>query len=212
MKPKGKKLMVVYAHPDDAEIWSGGAIAKWVDLGGAAKICCFASCDKNRKEEAVAGAKILKAKIEVLPAVPIYGVHNVDLIRDEISAYNPNILITHFYRDTHPEHRNVFEIVNNALIGNWIEKGNPEIFLCSNTYNSIGLDGGFEPDVYIDISDYMKVKLGAIRQHKSQPYKMWERCANDQAKTLAARLSGAKYAEGFVQVPILGKLANLSLF
>ena len=33
MNPKGKKLMAIFAHPDDAEIWAGGLIPKLNRLG-----------------------------------------------------------------------------------------------------------------------------------------------------------------------------------
>lgn len=211
MDPRNKRLIAIYAHPDDAEIWSGGTIAKWVQNGGKAKIVCF-SKEIIRTEEAVAGAKILGSDIIVLKKAHTISSINIESVSKLIEKFNPHIVITHYYADSHPRHRNVFEIVSNAIIHNRIKNGNPELFLCANTYNEIGINGTFNPNVYIDISDYLDVKLTAIEQHKSQPYDMWKNMVVTQDTALGARLSKIKYAEGFIQIPILGKLAALSLF
>ena len=203
--------MVVYAHSDDAEIWSGGAIARWNSLGGTSRIVCF-STDKTRMDEAKAGASILGADISVIDACPVLSKETIGLIEAQVKEFNPSILITHYYQDSHPEHRAVFEIVSNAVIQNRINAGKPKCLLCANSFYEMCLDGVFEPNVYIDITDYFDRKLKAIEQHKSQPYELWKKIAVDQNTLLGSRICGTKFVEGFVQVPILGKLAILTLF
>ncbi|EKE00105.1 MAG: LmbE family protein [uncultured bacterium] len=211
INPHGEKMMVVYAHADDAEIWSGGTIARWNSLGGTSKILCF-STDKIRIEEAKAGASVLGSDISVIEKDPTKTGETIALVEAQIREFNPGILITHYYQDSHPEHRNVFEIVSNAIIQNRINAGNPKYLLSANSYNEICLDGVFEPNVYIDITDNFDIKLKAIEQHKSQPFEMWKKLATDQNTLLGSRISGTKFVEGFVQVPILGKLSILTLF
>lgn len=211
INPAGEKLMVVYAHSDDAEIWSGGTIAKWNSLGGTSKIVCF-SKDDIRIEEARAGAQILGAGLSVIDSVPTQNSNSITLIEDQIKSFNPTVLITHYHQDSHPEHRDVFEIVSRAIVQNRITMGNPKCLLCADTYNEICLNGVFVPNVYIDISSHFDQKLSAIAQHKSQPFEMWQKIAADQNTLLGSRISGTKYVEGFIQMPILGKLSNLSLF
>jgi LmbE family N-acetylglucosaminyl deacetylase len=211
INPHGEKMIAVYAHADDAEIWSGGTIAKWNSLGGTSKILCF-STDNTRTEEAKGGASVLGAAISVIEKLPTKTDETSALVEVQIKEFNPTIVITHYYQDSHPEHRYVFEIVSNAIIQNRITAGNPKYLLSSNTYNEICLDGMFEPNVYIDISDNFELKLKAIEQHKSQPFEMWKKIATDQNTLLGSRISGTKFVEGFVQVPILGKLSILTLF
>ena len=211
INPEGENLMVVYAHADDAEIWSGGTIAKWNSLGGTSKILCF-STDSIRVEEAKAGADILGSDLSVIEDSPSLTSETVSAVEEQIKAFNPTILITHYYQDSHPEHRDVFEIVSKAVIHNRINSGYPRYLLCADTYNEICLDGVFEPNVYIDITKHFDQKLKAIEQHKSQPFEMWKKIATDQNTLLGSRISGTKFVEGFVQVPILGKLSILTLF
>ncbi len=211
MNPKGKKLLALFAHPDDAEIWAGGTIAKWADLGGEAKITCF-STEGVRKKEAKKGASILKASLSTINEKPLLSSKTLQSTNRIVREFDPNVVITHYYKDTHPEHRYVFEILNNAIIENKIKRGKPNLLLCANTYNNLGLNAAFEPNIYIDISKYIKKKNKAIYQHKSQPFQIWKDMAAQQSKFLGTRITGIQHAEGFLQVPILGKLANLSLF
>ena len=211
MNPKGKKLMAIFAHPDDAEIWAGGSIAKWNSLGGISTIVCF-STDKMREQEGTTGASVLDSVFKVVNQSPIPNENVIKKISKLMCAYNPEIVITHYWNDTHPEHRNIFEIVSNSITSVRIKTGYPRILLCADTYNEACLDGVFNPNLYVDISLYFDKKLEAIGKHKSQPFKMWKKIASDQNVLLGARLSNVQYAEGFIQVPILGKLANLTLF
>ncbi len=211
MDPKGKKLMTVFAHPDDAEIWAGGTIAKWDKRGGKSLVVCFTT-DGTRKDEARRGASILGSELSIVEDNPEFSKPNIELVSKEIEEFSPEILITHTSQDSHPEHRAVFEIVSNSIINSRIRQGKPKLLLCADTYNEICLDGVFNPNIYVDVSDYFDLKMAAIEIYKSQPFDMWKKVATDQNELLGSRLSEVKYAEGFIQVPILGKLANLSLF
>lgn len=203
--------MVIFAHPDDAEIWSGGSLSKWNKQGGISKIVCF-SADLARSKEAIEGAKVLGSEVETLPFEPVISKETVKTIEDQLLSFKPTILITHYFYDSHPEHRNVFDIVSNAVVKSRINSGLPKYLLCSDSYNEIGLNGVFEPNLYIDISDHFETKIESISVYKSQPYEMWKKIATDQNTLLGSRISGTKYVEGFIQVPILGKLSILTLF
>lgn len=211
MDPKGKKLMTIFAHPDDAEIWSGGTLIKWNERGGKSKVVCFTT-ESDRREEAKQGATILGSELSTVENNPEFSKSNIEFVSKAIEEFSPEVLITHTPQDSHPEHRAVFEIVSNSIVNSRIKLGTPKLFLCADTYNEICLDGVFNPNIYVDVSDYFDTKMAAIEMHKSQPFDMWKKVAKDQNELLGSRLSDVKYAEGFIQVPILGKLANLSLF
>ena len=54
--------MAIFSHPDDAEIWAGGSIAKWNSLGGISTIVCF-STDKMREQEGTTGTRVLDQNV-----------------------------------------------------------------------------------------------------------------------------------------------------
>ncbi|MBN1162744.1 hypothetical protein JXA34_03300, partial [Patescibacteria group bacterium] len=143
---------------------------------------------------------------------PEFSKSNVTEVSKVIEDFGPDIIITHVAQDSHPEHRATFAIVSSSVVTSRINHGKPKLLLCANTYNEICLDGVFNPNVYVDVSGYFDTKMSAIEMHKSQPFQMWKKIATNQDVLLGSRLSDVKYAEGFLQVPILGKLANLSLF
>jgi len=203
MNPSGKKLMTVFSHPDDAETWSGGTIAKWNSLGGESLITCYSE-EETREAEAKAGAKVLGASFITLLSV--------ESVMTEIENFKPDLLITHHCKDSHPEHREVFQLVSEATVHSKIALGKPQMILSASSYNDVLLDGIFEPNVYVDIGEFMPIKIQAIKEHTSQPIGMWTDMVKVQNKSTGLKLSGAKYAEGFVEVPILGKLFNKSLF
>lgn len=205
-------MMAVYSHPDDAEVWSGGSIAKWNSMGGISHVVCFSNGDSIRENEAKNSASILGYNLHLISRICLVTEENIKEISEIINNLTPDILITHYYSDTHPAHRSTFEIVNSAVIKPWIKNRKPEIFLCSNTYNSLGMSEVFEPTVIVDISEFIKVKEEAISQHRSQHVEILKNMSLTQAKSLADRYNKAKYVEGFIQVPINGKLANTSLF
>lgn len=211
MKPSGKKLLTVFAHPDDAEIWAGGSLAKWNALGGKSLILCF-NVDEKRIREGQMGAKILGSDFKALQSNPLLSEKNINLVRDTVTEYEPDILITHHRDDTHPEHRNIFQLVSNATVNTKINTGKPNMLLCADTYNEILLESTFNPNVYIDISSYFIKKIEAIEQHKSQTFEMWKKIATNQNTLLGSRLPNVTFAEGFIQIPILGTLYNISLF
>ncbi|RLE51511.1 MAG: hypothetical protein DRJ33_05830 [Candidatus Methanomethylicota archaeon] len=198
-------LMVVGAHPDDAEIMAGGALAK--SPGSAIVIVTkgeLGSAHKprdvlveERKREAEEAAKILKAKLMML------GFEDSKLensweaalrIAYAIRLFRPKIVITHHPREYHPDHVTTYWLVRKALhiagLPNAEVEGKP------HTVKNVLLAG--IGNIYLDISDVMDVKLEAIRRHKSQIEWLRDIASNVEVQN---RFWGAKvgvrYAERF---------------
>ena len=47
---KGKRILILAAHPDDAEFSSGASIAKWIEQGADVYYAAFSPCIKSIPE------------------------------------------------------------------------------------------------------------------------------------------------------------------
>ena len=48
---QGKRILLATAHPDDADIMAGGAVARWVQEGHEVHAVIFTRGDKGHDEE-----------------------------------------------------------------------------------------------------------------------------------------------------------------
>lgn len=192
-----KKITFVYAHPDDAEIWSGGTILNHHDNGDEIMIIYTHVEDDTRKDE----ASLIKKHIQ---AVVCFADNNSSL-RAILSDFKPQTIVTHWEEDCHSHHRDTFQMINSITPQLLIEDGLKFTLYSCDTYNSFGLSRKsiFTPDVYIDISDNWDKKMKLIENHISQPIDIWKSMAERQNRIHGAR-SYAQYAEGYIRVSTLG--------
>ena len=178
------KLLAVMAHPDDAEIWVGGTIAKHVERGDEAHILyTAASEDSPRGREAKRGAAILGATVSFLGLVDGQvrdAPEACEEVREILQGIAPDVLITHWNDDVHPDHVNTALIVQRVLpfVMTHIRKV-PRLWSC-DTYFSIGTRGPFIPDIYVDVTAQWPRKLAAIQAHQSQRPESWIQRAERQ--------------------------------
>lgn len=193
-----ERIAVVVAHIDDAEIWAGGTLIKFSRQANI--VICFLRCnDEKRKKEALESEKKLKSK-------SVYIQNEQDLYH-YLCDFKPTILITHWQMDSHPEHAEVFGLVQKILPYLHIFANiRPNVY-CMETYNWVGIHpiGMFQPTNYIDISEVWEQKLELIEIFKSQPVQHWKDMVTRQ-NSLAGAQVGVKYAECFIQLPVLGVL------
>lgn len=193
-----ERIAVVVAHIDDAEIWAGGTLIKY---NGQADINTYVlrCTDEIRIKEALESDKRLKSRsICIQSDQELYHC---------LCDFRPTILITHWEMDSHPEHAEVFKIVQKLLPPLQIFKNiRPNVY-CMETYNWLGTypSGIFRPTNYIDISMVWKEKLELIDIFKSQPVQHWKDMVARQ-NSLAGAQVGVSYAECFIQLPVLGVL------
>ncbi|MFE5587317.1 PIG-L deacetylase family protein [Kitasatospora sp. NPDC056531] len=191
-------VLAAFAHPDDAELWVGATLA--LHAKSAAVTIAVPHRDDVRDTEARKGAAALGADL--------YQVARLDhaTVQQLLLEKRPEIVITHPLNDLHPEHRAVATTVLAAVPEPRIATGRPSRFYTCDTYNSLTLDGPVRADVIVDATATFDTKLAALREHASQPI---EQHFGPMAETLGrlwgARI-GARYAEAFTAVPILGCL------
>lgn len=124
------RVLVLGAHPDDAEFHAGGLIARHVDAGNTVKLVSVtdggAGHHRLGREELVA-----RRRLEAAEAGRRMGVHEYvtwdfpdgglqatlelrDEIIREIRRFQPGLVLTHRTCDYHPDHRAVGQAVQDA--------------------------------------------------------------------------------------------------
>jgi LmbE family N-acetylglucosaminyl deacetylase len=201
------KLIAIMAHPDDAEIWAGGTIAKHVQRGDEALIVYMtAAGDSMRGEEAKKGAAILGAEVTFVGIVDGQVRDTLETctrIREVLTSAAPDIIVTHWLDDGHADHAATAAVVQRALPFVMADIGKPVRVWACDTYFSLGPRGPFVPDVYVDVTHQWAIKLAAVRAHQSQRPEGWVTLLERQCGLHAHRAThrvgegGRFYAEGF---------------
>ncbi|WP_010273795.1 bacillithiol biosynthesis deacetylase BshB1 [Paenibacillus senegalensis] len=227
-------ILVIGAHPDDAEIGMGGTIAKHVEAGKLVGICdlTFAEMSSNgtvalRKEEAEAAAKVLGLSVRSNLGLPDRGLsmakEQIDEITLAIRKYRPRVVFAPYYKDRHPDHvtcsHMVKEAVFNAKLRNYLPDTLPAHQVDHFYYYFINEIA--DAQLIVDTSAQFSRKTDALKAYYSQ-FVARAGQAKDYVATplnegyleqieLRDRLLGhkakVKYAEGFVsELPYLVNL------
>ena len=118
----------------------------------------------------------------------------VQAIESVLLRYNPDIILTHSGNDQHQDHNAVHLATLRAA------RRHPSI-LC---YESPSATRGFDPSVFVEINDYVDVKVQAVEMHRDQsgkPYMTPER-VRGMAAFRGSQVK-RKYAEGYEPVRML---------
>lgn len=182
-------ISVIVAHPDDAEIWMGGTLLAYNCARAKINIIYPLPVLKIRKSEARKG--------------PFNAIFTSDLEKTLLSL-KPSLIFTHWEKDCHYEHRKVFVKVDQIipeLVA--LRRLSPRIF-SFGSYNILGLDGSvFSPVDFVDITDHWEEKKTLIKNHESQNPDLWIRMI-EPINRLWGNRCGTQYAEGFIEIPVLG--------
>jgi LmbE family N-acetylglucosaminyl deacetylase len=190
------------AHPDDAELWLGGTLA--LHAKAAAACILVASKDQRRKREAQAGARVLGCEVTVDDEL------SRELIIDVASSFQPDVIVTHHFDDTHSDHRRTAELVMEVIPTLVMEHGRPtRLFLC-DSYNSVLRSTLFPGSIVVDVSATFDLKIKALRKHSSQPMARYVPMARRMGAMWGGR-SRVAWAEAFVPCPILGNIPRVML-
>lgn len=203
------RILAVGAHLDDAEIACGGTIAKAIDKGHQTKLLVLSDSSYanyegkvlRTKAEAVRegreAAGILGARdLEVLD-FPTKDIANdstvVEAVEKRINEFKPDIILVHWPFDTHQAHRNTGLSTLSAA------RYQPSVLMYEPMMPAGRSYVGFRPQVYVDISQYLDVKLRALKAHASQYRKYgdaWIEAVESRCRLRGFEM-GAKYAEAF---------------
>lgn len=210
---KKLNILALSPHADDVEIAMGGTIAKYAEEGHNViivtailpkenkdgKIDDFMS--KNRIKEQQNSAKILGAKVDILDLDPYDFSFNrkyIKIFDKKIDEYKPDVIFSCWEHDTHQDHKNLSDILFAVSRKNNISINMYEVMLPGglNTYS-------FNPQYFVNISNFIDIKREAIKSYKS----VFEKKNNNYSKYFESIVGRAKfrgevigvdYAEAFV--------------
>lgn len=179
------QILAIVAHPDDADIFCGGTLAKHADRGDDVTIAHLTAGEygalegsedeiaSRRKEEAKRAATTLGCDCTFLGFSDGRVESTVDsrlVLVDAIRRFEPDLIVTHHDDDMHPDHRATSTLVTDAyymaslpLVGTDHDPHDPR-----NVYFFGKPTSSFTPREFIDISAYQDHKERAIRAHESQ--------------------------------------------
>jgi len=209
-------ILAIAAHPDDIEISAGGTLLKYIDSGHSVKLCVVTSGNIGHynytKEELAAirraeqqeSADMMGAEVIFLDFDEriIDGHDERNAIINAIRWADPDVIFTHDPTDNSLDHNVVGNIVSHALLClKWKNQKTeyppisklPAVFFWETAG---GLN--FQPQQYVDITDYMEKKRELLSCHKSQveleqDYKR----LIEVSSAYRGMQSGYRYAEGF---------------
>ena len=210
-------VLVVGAHPDDAEIACGGTIAHYKKLGKKVGILDLTNGEptpfgtvEKRMAEAKAAADILNVDMRVTLDMPNRALEstlqNRVKIADIFRKYQPNTIITHPLEDWHADHIAAHHLVNAAKFQAKLTKTDspyPEYYpprILYFDHSHIRMQR--KMDFLVDISDSFEEKIAALQAYKSQFYENKKNMKIfDWIRNRAANLGfeiGVEYAEAFM--------------
>jgi N-acetylglucosamine malate deacetylase 1 len=181
-------ILVLAAHPDDAEISCGGTIAKHVSLGHKVGIVDFTRGElgtrgtpETRAKEATEGARILGASIrENLGLKDGFfqndPEHQLTVVR-AIRKFQPEIILANAVFDRHIDHGKGASLGYDASFLSGLVKvetqdasGKKQLPWRPKAVYHYIQSNYIAPDFIVDISDFLETKMKAVRAFKTQFY------------------------------------------
>lgn len=198
-------VMVLSAHPDDAELSCGGTVKNLTNEG---KHVVFVECTRGelgtrgtpelREQEAAAAAKILGVTDRECLGLPdghiMHTNENILAVVKAIRTWRPNLLLIPPSIERHPDHEAVHRLARSAAFlagltkietsnnGVQQEPHRPRRMLCFQQQ----YDFPRSPDLYVDISDSFQSKMASIKAFTSQFY-VPEQYVSNEANTFLTR-------------------------
>jgi LmbE family N-acetylglucosaminyl deacetylase len=177
------RVVVFGAHPDDPESGCGGLIALLTRAGHEVTVA-YATCYRGgrkigaesearvRRREAEAACKLLGAR----PHFFDYAHEKLFADRATVQAISawlrevrPDVVVTHWPLDTHPNHHVTASLVWQAYLQSDAAWG---LYFFEVMTNQQTL--GFHPGLYLDVGPVMGLKEKALACHRSQhPEGIW---------------------------------------
>ena len=178
-----RKLMIIMAHPDDAELCCFGTINKYFEKGYECKLLIATdgsnssyigqdkkhTVDRLEETKSAFNTNGINISIECMRLTDGRVVFDIDtnaVVRKAIMDYKPEIVITHYPDETGVEHQDHTAIAK-AVINSAIKTKNSikmvlmsEPLLCEQT--------SFRANYFVETSKWQDAKVRALHKHVSQ--------------------------------------------
>jgi len=166
-----KKILAIWPHPDDIELWCFGTLCRFAKEWNEVSFLVLTKWEwwadlKDRTKEVVESSNLLKCNLYQENLIDRYLSEWVDTIRvieKYINKIKPDIVFIPSKYDTHQDHRatHLASVVATRNVN--------EIYI----YQSPSTTIDFKPNVYFDITNYIDIKIEAVRIHTSQSWKIY---------------------------------------
>ncbi len=217
--------LAVYAHPDDADVACGGTLARWARDGCAVHLVVCTDGGRGTSDPTVTTSALAARRADELGAAAalvglashrVLGLGDGELENDEslrgelvaiIRQVRPEVVLGHdptavFFGQeyfNHRDHRAAGWAVLDAVAP---AAAMPQYFPGAGPPHRAGaayLSGTLDPDVWVDVSSTLEVKVGAVECHQSQ-FAGADGWAGEAVRLRAeeeGRRAGVSFAEGF---------------
>lgn len=218
-------VLAVYAHPDDADVACGGTLARWAKAGSEVHLVVCTNGGKGTPDPDIDVVSLAARRAgELAEAAGVVGIashqglgmtdgelENTHELRAELVGWirrlRPEVVLGHdptavFFAQhyfNHHDHREVGWALLDALspaaaLPHYFPEQGP-----AHQVSVAYLSGTLEPDVWVDVTETIDVKVAAVGCHRSQLPESgsW---ADDVVRGRAAEegaRAGVPYAEGF---------------
>jgi LmbE family N-acetylglucosaminyl deacetylase/alpha-beta hydrolase superfamily lysophospholipase len=201
---KKLKVVVFGGHPDDPESGAGGLVAMLTRQGHELILAYGTAFRGNRRffdrseaevrrEEATAACKVLGATPKFFPYA------HEKLVPDEptlkavaswLDEVKPDIVVTHWPLDTHPNHH----VVGSLVWQSYKRKRGWNLYFFEVMTDQQTI--AFRPELYLDIGPVREVKKRSLDEHRSQePASIWE--VHDRMHRHRGAECGVSFAEAY---------------
>lgn len=185
------KLLILGAHPDDAEFRAGALMALYRARNWPVKVISATLGDaghqveagpalaKRRAAELRAALEVIGAECEIWPHRDAFLTASLELraqVIAEIRRYQPDLVLTHRTVDYHPDHRAIAQAVQDASYLVTVPLVVPEVpalrqdavvaFLTDHFTRPVPL----RPDILVPADEQMDLIVEMTHRHTSQVY------------------------------------------
>jgi N-acetylglucosamine malate deacetylase 1 len=191
MSEQPLRLLVLGAHPDDAEYHAGGLASVYRELGHVVKMVSLtdgsaghhwrspATLGEMRRAEAAAAGCVIGATYEtwdipdgrLMPTLEVR-----ERVIREIRTFAPDLLLTHRTCDYHPDHRAVGQLVQDAsylvTVPNVLRdvpalRKDPAVAYMADMFSK---PNRMTPNVVLDVTDGLDTIVAMLACHRSQVF------------------------------------------
>ena len=192
MDKKELRIMVIGAHPDDADQFAAGTAAKFAAAGASVRFLSICNGDKGHHRMSCADLAV-RRKGEAACAAEVLGIDRYDVwdvpdctleptlalrmrMTRHVREFAPHVVFTHRTCDYHADHRAASQLVQDMTymlgVPHWcpdaaIPPVVPAVFFMTDDFD---FPRALRPDVVVDIDAEMERVCDAFACHVSQTF------------------------------------------
>lgn len=186
-----RRMLVLMAHPDDAEITMAGTLASCVASGWEVTVAVFTSSSSRIRQAATAASRIIGHRLVWVedgqrPWVEDYrDTELVSVVDGLVREHRPDVLVSHWEGDPHRDHARLSAAALASL-----RRTDASLYAVPPSEIRSPAYDRFPANTYIDVSDHLSKKEKALAEFQ---YEGWAWQEVDASTLLAlARATGAR--------------------